>query len=167
MLFRSVVLKSDKACVIDADGLYALKELLPLLKERQAPTVLTPHPGEMAHLVDKPIQEVMAESLRLCEAFTKAYPVTLVFKTERSLVVTATKTWFNSTGNTGLAKGGSGDVLCGMITGFLAQGVSGEIASVLGVYGHGKAADYMAALKSPYALCPTDLYEGIEKLFIY
>lgn len=162
-----VVLEEDKPCVIDADGLYAIKPYLDKLKNRRAATILTPHPGELSYLIDKPINEIMENSLTICESFAKKYKVTLVLKLERTIVATEDKLFINRTGNSGLAKGGSGDVLTGIIVGLLAQGANSLEAAKMGVYGHGKAADLMIQSKGSYALLPTDLYEGIEKLFIY
>ncbi|MEG0014391.1 MAG: NAD(P)H-hydrate dehydratase [Cellulosilyticaceae bacterium] len=160
-----VVLESNKPCVIDADGLYALKNHLEFLKTRTSPVVLTPHPGELAYLMDKSISDILENPLRISEEFIKQYPVTLVLKLERTIIKDAEKTFINTTGNNGLAKGGSGDVLTGIITALMGQNVPPNEAARLGVYIHGKAADKMIEEKSRYSLLPHDINNGIGKIF--
>ncbi|MGL4798362.1 MAG: NAD(P)H-hydrate dehydratase, partial [Cellulosilyticaceae bacterium] len=161
------VLASNKPCVIDADGLYGLRPFLDQLKHRVAPVILTPHPGELSALSGDAIKDILENPVQISKAFVETYGGTLVLKLERSLVVGEGRVLVNTTGNTGLAKGGSGDVLMGMITGFLAQKVTGVEAAALGVYAHGKAAEIGSEQKGCYSLLPHELCTFVEKLFIY
>ena len=157
------VLEIQMPCIIDADGLYALKELLPFLKERTAPTVITPHPGEMSRLVNKNIDEILENGIEIARNFALEYGITVVLKTERTIVAWPNgEIYVNTTGNPGMAKGGSGDVLTGIITGLVAQNLNITEAAVTGVYLHGRAGDIMAAKKGIYTMLPSDLYEGLE-----
>lgn len=159
------ILKTDKPCIIDADGLFALKEHLGMLEKRQAPVIITPHPGELGRLIDVPIEALLEEPIAYTEEFAKKYGVTVVFKIERTIISNGTKTLINTTGNPGLAKGGSGDVLAGMIGGMLAQGIQPLDAAMIGVYVHGRAADVLVARKSIYTLLPSDLIEELDQIF--
>ncbi|PHV69814.1 bifunctional ADP-dependent NAD(P)H-hydrate dehydratase/NAD(P)H-hydrate epimerase [Sporanaerobium hydrogeniformans] len=160
------VLISDKPCVIDADALVLLKNKLELLKNRKAPTILTPHPGELAALTGLTIQEIVDNPIKITKDFASRYHVTMVLKTERTLVVEPTgNVYINTRGNSGMAKGGSGDVLSGVIAGLLAQGLLASASAQLGVYLHSYAGDRVAERKTTYAFLPTDLFEGIEQAF--
>ncbi|MGL4737767.1 MAG: NAD(P)H-hydrate dehydratase [Cellulosilyticaceae bacterium] len=159
------ILKIEKPCIIDADGLFALKSILHQLEKRQAPVIITPHPGELSRLMDIPIGDLLEEPIEYTEAFAKKYGITVVFKTERTVISNGKETLINTTGNPGLAKGGSGDVLAGMIGGMLAQGVTPIEASMIGVYTHGMAADLLMARKSVYTLLPSDLIEELDQVF--
>jgi len=130
--------KLEKPVVLDADGLNVLD--VSVLSERNQPTVITPHPGEMARLSGKTIDEVKYNYI-FAEEFARKHRCVLVLKSATTIVTDGENTFFNTTGNTGLSKGGSGDVLTGMISGFMAQKLSPLEASVLAVYLHGMAAD--------------------------
>lgn len=128
----------EKPAVIDADAINVLD--ISVLKERKSPAVLTPHPGEMARLVKKTVGDVKY-NYELAEEFAKENDCVLVLKSATTIVTDGGRTLFNITGNTGLSKGGSGDVLTGMIAGFMAQGLSPLEASTVSVYLHGFAAE--------------------------
>lgn len=128
--------------VIDADGLFALADNLEILENSPAPRILTPHVGEMARLLGKPMAEVLFDSAALCRDFARRHGVIVVLKQARSLICEPSgRIHINPTGNPGMASGGSGDVLTGMITGLLAQGLEPWQAAVAGVYVHGVAGD--------------------------
>jgi len=132
--------------VIDADGLNILVGRLELLKQARAPIVLTPHPGEMARLIDSTVREVQADRLGTAVDFVGRYPVTLVLKGARTIVASPSGSpTINSTGNPGMATAGTGDVLTGAIAGLIAQGFFPEQACRLGVFLHGLAGDLAAA----------------------
>ncbi|MDF2594499.1 MAG: NAD(P)H-hydrate dehydratase [Clostridia bacterium] len=166
---RSVVLQvltSSKPCVVDADALYFLKEMLEMVKLRVAPTVITPHPGEMAKILGIKIEEVLADPLTITQKFATENHIITVLKIERTIVGdTKGNIYINTAGNTGMAKGGSGDILTGVIAGLLAQTDMPQHAAMLGVYLHARAADIMKDLKSEYTIMPSDFYEGIDKAF--
>lgn len=134
-------LKQNKLpLVIDADGLNILskkKELLKLLPE--TPAVLTPHPKELEGLIGKWTDDF--DKLKKVKAFSKKHNVIVVVKGAHTITVFDEKLYVNSTGNPGLATAGSGDVLTGIITGLISQGYHPVVASIFGVYLHGRSAD--------------------------
>lgn len=160
------VLESDKPCIIDADALYFLRGMLELLRVRSGATIITPHPGEMARLIDLPLSAVLDTPIELTHQFAKENNVTTVLKIERTVVGDEQgNIYINKGGNSGMAKGGSGDLLTGIIAGLLAQSMEASGAARLGVYLHARAADIMKTLKSEFTILPTDLYEGMDKAF--
>lgn len=159
-----VVLESDRPCVIDADGLYFLKELTNSLKARNAATIITPHPGEMARLIGSTIENIMDNPCGIAQKFSQENHSITVLKTERTVVAGLQgNLYININGNSGMAKGGSGDLLTGIIAGLWAQNLNPEDAARLGVYLHGRAGDIMKSLKTEYSFLPRDLYQGIDQ----
>ena len=157
-------LMEDCPCpiVLDADGINALVDRLDALKRARAPLILTPHPGEMGRLVKCSSEEVQNNRLSLVQSFSEQYGVTLVLKGARTLVGShAGRVAVNSSGNPGLASGGTGDVLTGLIAGFLAQGLSPFDAACAGVYCHGRAADRLAGRMGDRGILATDLLPEI------
>lgn len=130
--------------VIDADGLNILASTTSLLKKLPADTILTPHPGEMARLAGR--NDVQEYRLEVAEAFAQKYKVIVLLKGANSIVAFPDgRTFVNPTGNPGMGTAGMGDVLTGMLTGFLAQGYTAEEAALMSVYLHGRAGDILAA----------------------
>ena len=125
--------------VLDADGLSALHT--GHLRGRNAPTILTPHPGEFARLIGSDVATVQAQRQELAVRFAAEYGVILVLKGHGSIVTDGRRVYHNHTGNPGLATGGTGDVLTGLIVALLAQGLDSFAAAQLGVYLHGLAGD--------------------------
>lgn len=151
------VLTSDKPCVIDADALYFILEVLEILKVRKAPTILTPHPGEMARLTGSSVQEILDNPLEYVRTFALKFNVITVLKLEKTVIAdTSGNIYINRYGNPGLAKGGSGDALTGMITGLMAQHIMPVDAAKLGVYLQTKAADLASDALSEYSLLASD-----------
>lgn len=142
-LVRRLVRESPLPLVLDADGLNAIVEHLAVLRERPpGSAVLTPHPGEMARLTGRTVAEVEADRVGVARAFARRHRVVLVLKGARTVTALPDgRVRLNGSGNPGLASGGMGDVLTGLIGGLLAQGLSPAAAAVLGVYLHGRAAD--------------------------
>lgn len=158
------ILLSGKPCVIDADGIYAIREHLDLLHDKSI--VLTPHPKEFSYICGKNVEEILNNPIQSCLEFTEKYPVVLVLKTERTLIAYKNKIYVNNTGNNGLAKGGSGDVLGGMIAGFMAQNLNAFDSAKLAVYLHGRIADILMNKKSVYAMKPNDIIDTLSEAFI-
>ena len=145
-LVREVVRRARVPVVLDADGVNAFAGDGSLLSGRKRPLILTPHPGEMGRLLETSSREVQSRRLPLARAFARTHHCHLVLKGYRSLVATpAGKVHVNPTGNPGMATGGSGDVLTGLVVGLLAQGIEVSAAARLGVYLHGLAGDLAAA----------------------
>ncbi len=160
-----VILESfSKPLVIDADALNAIsinKEWLKLIPHN---SILTPHPKEFERLTKNVSNDFERHQLQI--EFSKEYKVYLVLKGAHTCITTPDgKSYFNSTGNSGLAKGGSGDVLTGLITGLLAQGYTSFEASLIGVYVHGLAGDMTKEEKGEVAMIPTDVIENIPNAF--
>lgn len=165
-LVRGVITGARCPMVVDADGINALARDIDIIKKAKAPLVLTPHLGEMSRLCGKSVSEITENRMETGRAFAKEHGVTLVLKGHNTLVFSPEgKVYLNTTGNPGLAKGGSGDILAGMIAAFLAQGLPCEIAAGCAVYLHGAAADRCAGRLSQYAMLPTDILEDLCRIF--
>ena len=152
------LLDIEKPLVLDADGLNAINGQEELLKRRKAVTVLTPHEGEFLRLGG----DLSKGREAAAAAFSEKYGVYLVLKGHRTVVAAPDRrVAVNSTGNSGMAKGGSGDVLAGMILSLLGQGCKAFDACCAGVWLHGRAGDRAAADKGERGMTPTDLLEQI------
>lgn len=161
---RNLVKHLSVPMVIDADGLNALAGSLDILNGLNAPAVLTPHPGEMSRLAGIAPEEIQKDRLGIAARFATRYGVTLVLKGAATVVAGADGRMFiNSTGNPGMATAGAGDVLTGMIAGFLAQGYPATEAACLGVYIHGLAGDIAAKEKTETAMIAGDIIEKIPE----
>jgi hydroxyethylthiazole kinase-like uncharacterized protein yjeF len=144
-LVRKIVTQCPLPIVIDADGLNALSSHLEVLAKCRGRAVLTPHPGEMARLVSIRNSEVQADRIGTAEAFAEKHGCCLVLKGARTVIADPEgKLQINPTGNPALSSGGSGDVLTGLIGGFLARGWPSAKAATAGVYLHGLAADRLS-----------------------
>ncbi len=152
--------------IADADALNFCARHPGVLEDAEAPLILTPHPGEMARLCGDPIPEIQAD--RLGAAREKARETGAVVVLKGAATVAAApdgRCALNPTGNPGMAKGGSGDVLAGMIASFAAQGVPAFEAAVCGAYLHGLAGDLCAREYGRRAMLPTDLLWALPKVF--
>lgn len=166
-ILRYVIGKSSVPLVIDADGinLLAENENKGLLLDAQVPVILTPHIQEMARLTGAKKENIKKNPFETAELFAEQYGVTLVLKDARTIVAKADElSYLNLSGNSGMATGGSGDVLAGMLGGLIAQGLDELEAARLGVYVHGRAGDAAAAKKGAYSMTATDLFEGIAEV---
>ena len=152
------LLSIEKPLVLDADGLNALGQSVELLQKRTAPTVLTPHEGEFLRLGG----DLSHGREAAAAAFSRNYGVYLVLKGHHTLVAAPDGCMaVNGTGNSGMAKGGSGDVLAGMLLSLLGQGCEAYDACCAAVWLHGRAGDLAAADKGERGMTPTDLLEQI------
>ena len=161
-LVRQLLPKIAKPLVLDADGLNALAEEVGLLKKLTLPSILTPHPGEMGRLIRQSSDEIQRDRERTAKEFAKKYHVVVVLKGHGTVVASFDGTsYLNETGNPGMASGGFGDVLTGMITGLLGQKLSLFDAACLGVYLHGLAGDLAARERGEIGLLASDLLDRI------
>ncbi len=152
------LLNMEKPLVLDADGLNAISENAELLQKRPAVTVLTPHEGEFLRLGG----DLSRGREAAAAAFSQKYGVYLILKGHRTLIADPEgRLAVNSTGNCGMAKGGSGDVLAGMLLSLLGQGCETFDACCAAVWLHGRAGDLAAADKGERSMTPTDLLEQI------
>lgn len=137
--------KDQLPSIIDADGLNCLAGDIGAISVRKNPVILTPHLGEMARLTGLPSKNIQADRIAAAKNFAKAHRVYLVLKGHRTIVASPEGNIFiNPTGNPGMATAGTGDVLTGVIAGFIAQDIPVETAVIAGVYLHGLAGDLAA-----------------------
>lgn len=166
LLVGALLAEADCPMVLDADGLNALALHIDMLETVHAPCVLTPHPGEMARLIGKSTLDIQENRAGSAAAFAERYGVTLVLKGHHTLIAAPHTLHKNPTGNPGMATGGSGDVLAGMIASLLAQGLSPADAATAGVYLHGMAGDRAAAQHSQHSMLPSDMITQLGGLFL-
>jgi len=163
---KKIISFTSKPMVIDADGINALD--LSFLSKQKKKIILTPHLGEFSRLINKDISYIKLNRKKLAKEFAFRYNLVLVLKGHRTLVTDGRNIFENTTGNPGMATAGSGDVLTGIISGFIAQGLDLFDASVLGVYLHGLSADLAVKDKTDVSLIATDIIdylpEAIKKL---
>ena len=148
--------------VVDADALNCLANNSGALLKPGGPRILTPHPGEMRRLLNDSVSTDEDLDFRT-EALAREAGVVIVLKTHQSLITTGTKRVFNTTGNSGMATGGSGDVLTGVITSLLAQGMETFDAAHLGCLIHGLAGDAGAKRIGKISLCAKDIMRFVPK----
>ena len=164
-ILNYVITKSAVPVVVDADGINILAKSKTCLMDKKVPVVLTPHIQEMARLTGKTKETIVNHPMGEAKNFTEDYDVTLVLKDARTIVAKENEFAFiNTSGNSGMATGGSGDVLAGMIGGLIAQRMEVHEAARLGVYLHGKAGDAAAAAKGAYSMTATDILDGISEV---
>jgi len=171
-LMGILIKTSTTPMVIDADGINSLKGERAMFSKLKAPIILTPHPGEMARLLGKQkgvsvkTQDIERNRINVPFSFAKETGTYLVLKGVPTIIAGPDgMAYINSTGNPGMASAGTGDVLTGMISAFLSQGLSPTHASILGVYMHGFAGDSAAAEKGEHPLIATDIIEKIPFAF--
>ena len=163
---RRVSREASLPLVIDADGINAFAGEPEALAARAAPTILTPHPGELASLLGVGTAEVVADRLGAARRAAAAARALVVLKGHLSILAAADgRAWINPTGNPGMATGGSGDVLTGILAALLAQGYEVPVAAQLGVYLHGLAGDLAAEITGMTALAADDLVAHLGAAF--
>ena len=156
--------KLGRRMVVDADGLNALSHTPEIISLLDSEAVLTPHPGEMARLTSTPVPSLEADRIRTAQQFASEHNLTLVFKGAPTVTgLPNGDVWINATGNAGMATGGMGDVLTGIIAGLMAQGHASETAAVLGVYLHGVAGDIAAEAFGMHGLIASDVLKAVPK----
>ena len=158
-VLETVLNEATCPVVLDADGINLLQEHMDLLRGRKYPTVLTPHWGEFIRIC-VPASERIASAVSLAED-TGAV---ILLKGHRTVITDGSTVYCNPTGNPGMATGGSGDVLAGMITALLGQGISPLEAAACGAWLHGAAGDICAHELGEYALLPTDMLNALPRL---
>ena len=164
---QRIVTSADCQLILDADALNVLSENPKLFRETKLPAVITPHFGEMARLCKKSRQEVEKAPEATALEFAHEYNCIVVLKSHITYIATPDgKCYVNAeVGNAGLAKGGSGDVLAGMIASFSAQGEEPYISACCGVYLHGLSADRCAQRLSMTSMLPSDVVNELCSVF--
>ena len=161
-LIRKLVVKIEKPMVLDADALNAISEKIEILEKIKTKYIVTPHPGEMARLINKSLNYIKNNRLIVAKKFSRDYNAVVVLKGAGTIVAEpGGKYYINTTGNPGMATAGSGDVLAGIIAGFLGQGLNEFDAARSGVYIHGLAGDIAAEDKGEVGLIAGDILEKI------
>jgi len=164
-LIRRIIKEITLPMVIDADGLNALRGKPGLLKKNTSLKIITPHPGEMARLLGISTKEVQKNRRELAKQVSRRYNMVTVLKGRRTIVSDSSgKIFVNPTGNPGMAKGGSGDVLTGIIAAFLGQGGEPFTAAALAVYVHGLAADMAVKKTGQLSLLASDILNTLPRV---
>jgi len=162
-----LVAKAQIPMVVDADGLNAFEGRTGELNGKGRTIVITPHPGEMARLAGCSIADVQKDRLGVARKFAREHELIVVLKGHRTLVVQPDgEAWVNTTGNPGMATGGTGDILTGIVAGMIAQQPKDALRAVLGaVHLHGLAGDVMRERVGEHSLVATDLLQGLPEAF--
>lgn len=161
---RAILDGLEIPAVIDADGLYAIAADPACLQGVKAPVILTPHPGEMARLAGCTTAEVQRTRIECSRNFAQRWNVTVVLKGAFTVVADPGGDVFvNPTGNPGMASGGMGDALTGMIAGLISQGIAPHMAAQLAVFAHGRIGDTLAKERAPIGILAGDVIERIPK----
>jgi hydroxyethylthiazole kinase-like uncharacterized protein yjeF len=166
-LIQSLVAVLEVPIVLDADGLNAFEGRSDELSGKGRTLVITPHPGEMARLTGSTVAEVQKDRLGVARKFARQHELIVVLKGHRTLVVQPDgEAWVNTTGNPGMATGGTGDILTGMVAGMIAQHPKEPFAAVLAAVSlHGFAGDVMRERVGEHSLVATDLLLGLPEAF--
>jgi NAD(P)H-hydrate epimerase len=166
-LVRNLIAKLRVPIVLDADGLNAFEGCAGELNGKGRTLVITPHPGEMARLVGCSIADVQKDRLGVARKFAREHELIVVLKGHRTLVVQPDgEAWVNTTGNPGMATGGTGDILTGMVAGMIAQHPQRAFqAALTAVHLHGLAGDVIREKLGEHSLIATDLLTGLPEAF--
>ena len=165
-LVHGLLAELEMPVVLDADGLNLLATDIQHLERRKAPTVLTPHFGEFARLTHSTTEEIRRDPRSMAVDFARRFHVVLVLKGHRSLITDGERLAVNQTGNAGMATGGAGDVLTGLVAGLLAQGLSPFEAAQLAVHVHGLAGDAAARRLSLTSTIARDILDAAPEAFL-
>lgn len=162
---REVVGAIEIPFVLDADGLNAFEAFPELLGRGNAPRVITPHPGEAARLLSSLPSEIQKDRPGAARELAERFLSVAVLKGHRTIVTDGRRKYVNRTGNPGMATGGTGDVLSGVIAGLIGQKLDPFDAACLGVHLHGKAGDLAARKMGQVSMMATDLLESLPQAF--
>jgi len=165
-LVQELLEEIEKPIVLDADGINALGKNLEIIRNRKAETVITPHPGEMARLTGTNINEVQSKRKDIAKNAAELTGAVVCLKGHGTVVADPSgNVYVNETGNSGMATGGTGDILTGMIASFIGQKVDVQNAAISAVYLHGLAGDIAAEKKGQFSMRATDILNNIHEAF--
>ena len=150
---------SEKPVIIDADGINIISRLK--IEKLPFKTILTPHPAELSRLLEIDVSDIRKDRIKYAEIAAKKYKSVIVLKGQNTVITDGEKVFINKTGNSALAKAGTGDVLAGMIAGFCSQGTDFLNAAILGVYLHGLAGEIASEKMSEYSVNASELIDFI------
>ena len=157
---KTVLEQAQCPVVLDADGINAAAKHMDILRGRTAPAILTPHDGEFARLGGV----IGADRVAAAEQMARELGCIMLLKGHRTVITDGSATYINQTGNPGMAVGGSGDVLSGIIVSFLGQGIAPLEAAACGAWVHGAAGDLCAFQMGQYGMLPTDMLNVLPRL---
>lgn len=161
-IIQEVLKNYTKPIVIDADGINSLSFNLNILNNHTSSIIITPHPKELAKLLNKSTRDIQENRIYYSKYISKKYNIIVVLKGFNTIVALPTgEIYINGTGNPGMATAGSGDILTGIIASFIGQGIKPEDAAKLGVFCHGLAGDLASYEKGEYGIIATDILENI------
>ncbi len=161
-ILKTLLMEYKGKLVIDADGLNALSKNCDVLKDRSCDVVITPHPGEMSRLTGLTTEEIQQNRVAVATSFAEKYGITVLLKGKGTVVAKdCGQVKINPTGNCGMATGGMGDVLSGVVAAFLGQGLNPFDSAVLGAYIHGKAGDMAAEKYGIHGLTAGDVADYV------
>lgn len=167
LIVNKLIETCDKPMVIDADGINVISENIDILKKAKNKVVLTPHAKEAERLLGIDCNKINSSKRMYAQQLADEYGVIAVMKGYKTVVADSEKKAFlNLTGNSGMAKGGSGDVLTGIIGSFLAQGMEPLDAALCGVYVHGKSGDLCKEKFSSVSMLPKDIVDELSSVFL-
>ena len=165
-LTEFVIRNAPCPVVIDADGINSISGNIDVLKERTGDTILTPHPLEFSRMTGLPVKEIQSDRLNRAASFAKEYGVTLLLKGADTVIAAPDgRVCVNAHACRGLSKGGSGDVLTGIIGAFAAQGIEPFRAACAGAYCHWKAADILTERMPAESVLPTDIIAALPEVY--
>lgn len=165
-IVKYVLCHASIPVVFDADALNIISQDTSVLLKSQAEIVMTPHLGEMSRLTGDSVSCIQTKLIDTAEEFAREYHVICVLKDEHTITsVPYGQTYLNLSGNNGMATAGSGDVLAGILAGFMAQGMPGKEAAPLAVYLHGLSGDTVIAYTGTAGLMASDLIDGVREIF--
>lgn len=164
-ILEKIIETANCPIIIDADGINALSNSIELLRKAKTDVILTPHPAELARLVNADISEVLANRYYFSKRISDEYGVTVVAKSASTLIISKDSDYLSVFGNDGLAKGGSGDLLAGLISSFAAQGYSASEASMLGVAILGLSCESVSKKLSRTSMLASDILDCLPLVF--
>jgi NAD(P)H-hydrate epimerase len=157
VIVGQIIKTCEVPIVLDADGINAIAPFIDIIKDKRAPLVITPHPAEMARLIGEDIASVQSNRIDIAKAFANDNDCVVVLKGANTVVTDGKSVFVNTTGNPGMAMGGTGDMLTGMIASFIAQGLTPLDASKCAVYIHGLCGDITASELSQRGMTVDDM----------
>lgn len=164
-ILKALIENAKCPFIIDADGINLLSQNIDIIKQTEADIILTPHPGEMSRLTGKSIAEIESDRIKTARAFTDKYGAVTVLKGAETVVATRNDTYLNTIGNPGMATGGSGDTLSGILAAFLAREKDIDLAVTAAVWVHSAAGDAAAKRLSQTSMLPSDMIDELPCLF--
>ena len=164
-IVKAVINSSPEKLIIDADGLNCLASCIDIIRNTKGETAVTPHPAELGRLLGISTEEVTEDRLGAALRFNTLYETTILAKGSPTFVVSNERTFVSFTGNPGLSRGGSGDVLTGIIGGLAAVGLPLDEATAYGAFIHGHAADRAAEKLSQAGMLPSDVIAELPYVF--